>query len=383
MLERETAKTSGLRSDPPRAERRTSAGAGVSYLTFLQRAAGNEACVAWVVQRQSTAAPTRTTGAQQISTVIAERPGSAVEIASMLDEAQSRAPRDASTAVDVVIPPLAPITVASHELQDLLAEARAAAQSRAASSIRETAGLTRSDVLGARQRLAQIRVLAEDPDSFLAQEDRLHLLTLLASANRELARYEDLAGEGSTRTSALSAMGVFAGGLVADDATGVGVGDDVLLPFVGLAAIVTIIVSRPPPSHSELERAWSNVSRSLENLAAAGSGIVLAVQGERLAGNTRQLSVHLARLLALASVGGAPSGEPPKRNNDDDKHWWTEIKSFVRSIGQATKGASRKQVIRELLRQGYQEEQILEIERRLIEAAEKMGEQAPPFLPPP
>jgi hypothetical protein len=30
----------------------------------------------------------------------------------------------------------------------------------------------------------------------------------------------------------------------------------------------------------------------------------------------------------------------------------------------------------------FTEEQILEIERRLIEAAKKMGEDPPPFLPP-
>jgi hypothetical protein len=76
-----------------------------------------------------------------------------------------------------------------------------------------------------------------------------------------------------------------------------------------------------------------------------------------------------------------PSGEPPKNNNDNDNHWWTEIKAFLQAIQQAIKGASRRQVIRELLKQGFTEEQIAEIEAKLIEAARMMGEQPPTFLP--
>lgn len=108
-----------------------------------------------------------------------------------------------------------------------------------------------------------------------------------------------------------------------------------------------------------------------------------AVQGDRLAGNTKQLGIHLARLLGAASVGGQPSGEPPKKDDRNDKHWWGEIKAVLKNIRQAIGGASRKQVIRALLNEGFTEEQIAELEAKLAEAARMMGEEPPPFIPPP
>ena len=84
----------------------------------------------------------------------------------------------------------------------------------------------------------------------------------------------------------------------------------------------------------------------------------------------------------LAAVGGHPPGEPPKKNDDNDKHWWSEIKASLRNFLQATKGASRKQIMRELLR-NYSEAQIAEIEAALARAEEMMGESLGKLLPPP
>jgi hypothetical protein len=98
------------------------------------------------------------------------------------------------------------------------------------------------------------------------------------------------------------------------------------------------------------------------------------------ASNTTKAAEHLARLLGLASVGGVPPGEPPG-NGDGDKHWWHEIKAFLKNIQDSHKGASYKQVMRELLKE-FTEEQIDDIALRLVEAAKKMGERPPPFLPP-
>ena len=92
--------------------------------------------------------------------------------------------------------------------------------------------------------------------------------------------------------------------------------------------------------------------------------------------------MHLARLLVLASVGGHPPEEPPKKNNNDDKHWWSEIKASLKNFSQAMKGASRKQVLRELLKD-YSEAQIAEIEAALARAEEMMGETIGRILPPP
>jgi hypothetical protein len=104
------------------------------------------------------------------------------------------------------------------------------------------------------------------------------------------------------------------------------------------------------------------------------------INGDNAIGNTVQVAIHLARLLRLSEVGGMPSGEPPDPGDNNDNHWWKEIKGFLKNVATATKGASRKQVLRELRRR-FSDGQILEIEARLAEAAAKMGENPPPFIP--
>jgi hypothetical protein len=108
----------------------------------------------------------------------------------------------------------------------------------------------------------------------------------------------------------------------------------------------------------------------------------MAIQGARAAGQIRNVAVHLARLLVLASVGGRPPGEPPKKDDRDDKPWWTEIKASLKDYLQATKGASKKQIMRELLKQGFTEAQIAEVEAALVRAEQMMGEQIGRSIPP-
>lgn len=95
----------------------------------------------------------------------------------------------------------------------------------------------------------------------------------------------------------------------------------------------------------------------------------------------KNIAVHLARLLKLPEVGGQPPGEPP--SNRSDNHWWHEIKTWCARVNHALRRSSREQVIRDLTRGSNRltEEQIRDIEQRLIEAAKKMGEEPPKFLP--
>jgi hypothetical protein len=111
------------------------------------------------------------------------------------------------------------------------------------------------------------------------------------------------------------------------------------------------------------------------------ANLAMAVQGARAAGQLGNIARHLSRLLALGSVGGRPSGEPPKKNDRDDKHWWSEIKASLKDYLQATKGASRKQIMRELQR-AFSDAELAEIESALARAEELMGEQIGPILPP-
>jgi hypothetical protein len=107
----------------------------------------------------------------------------------------------------------------------------------------------------------------------------------------------------------------------------------------------------------------------------------LAVQRPQLEGHVKNIAKHLARILGRSSVGGIPPGEDPKWNKETDNHWWKEVRASLKAIQQAIKGASRKQVLRELLKKEFTEAQILEIEAALAEAARELGNELPPFLP--
>jgi hypothetical protein len=107
----------------------------------------------------------------------------------------------------------------------------------------------------------------------------------------------------------------------------------------------------------------------------------MAVQGARARGQVRNVATHLARLLARPSVGGQPSGEPPKKDDRDNKHWWSEIKASVKDYLQATKGASPRQIMRELERE-FSKAEIAEIEAALVGAEELMGEHIGGIVPP-
>lgn len=230
-------------------------------------------------------------------------------------------------------------------------------------------------------QIAQARKILEDPAAPLDDEARAELRAALEVAVVKAARWTALSEQGEARDASLGLLSVAATGIVADDATGIGVADDVLLPFLGLAALATLVLTSSPASQEELNHAANELAAALEALSQAGvTALAVAVNGAKLCSNTRRLAEHLARLLGLGSVGGVPSGEPPG-NGDGDKHWWHEIKAFLKNIQDGLKGASYKQVMRELLKD-FTEEQIDDIALRLVEAAKKMGERPPPFLPP-
>lgn len=178
-----------------------------------------------------------------------------------------------------------------------------------------------------------------------------------------------------------------AGALAADDVTAVGVADDVAIPFVVVGAIILTGIAAlsggPKPTmldYAPAKNAVQSALRQMTDLLAISTA--MAINGEGARGQISNVAVHLARLLALASVGGHPPNEPPKKNDDNDKHWWSEIKGSFRKYLQATKGASRKQIMRELLK-GYTEAEIAEIEQALARAEEMMGENIGKVVPPP
>ncbi|MEQ1571484.1 MAG: hypothetical protein ABMA64_38005 [Myxococcota bacterium] len=268
----------------------------------------------------------------------------------------------------------APARVQQPESQAVQADASAVAQG-------PTPQAGQPPDLGAVERkLAAAQAVLDDPNAPLQEDERAALRAAIAQAQAQLGQYRAVSSQGGSRTNAMAGIGLAATAVVADDATGIGVADDPLLILLGLAALVTLVATRPPASSIEVDQAWNALSQSLRTVAQLGTGlVVLKINGEKIRGNTEQLAVHLARLLGRGSVGGSPSGEPPG-NGENDPHWWKEIKAFLKNIRDGIGDGSRKQVMRELLKR-FTPEQVAEIEQALIEAAKKMGETPPTFLP--
>jgi hypothetical protein len=227
----------------------------------------------------------------------------------------------------------------------------------------------------------------------LSEADMRHIGILLREAEAALRSIEGPPKKLGPQVKLAGAAGAavatwqLAGALAADDVTAVGIADDVAIPFVVVGAIVLTGIAAlsggPKPTmldYAPARQAVEAALRQMTDLLAISTA--MAVQGERARGQMKNLAVHLARLLVLASVGGHPPEEPPKKNNDDDKHWWSEIKASVKNFLQATKGASRKQILRELLKY-YNEAQLAEIEAALARAEDMMGENIGKLLPPP
>lgn len=227
----------------------------------------------------------------------------------------------------------------------------------------------------------------------LSEADQRRIGTLLRDAEAALRSIEGPPRKHGPQVKQAGVAGAavaaweLAGALAADDVTAVGVADDVAIPFVVVGAIVLTGIAAfsggPKPTlldYGPAKTAVQAALRQMTDLLAISSA--MAIQGERARGQIRNVAKHLERLLVLASVGGHPPDEPPKKGDKDDKHWWTEIKASVKEFLQATKGASRKQILRELL-QKYSEAQIAEIETALARAEAMMGETIGRILPPP
>jgi len=231
----------------------------------------------------------------------------------------------------------------------------------------------------------------------LSEADRRRVGQLIADAEAALRSIEGGQRRPGPQVQQAGGMGVaaaagaawkLAGALAIDDVTGIGVADDVAIPFVivGAAALsaIALVTGGPKPVTLDYGPARAKIEAALRQMAdLLAVSTAMAVQGERAQGQLKNVAVHLARLLVLASVGGHPPGEPPKKDDRNDKHWWAEIKASLKAYFQATKGASNKQIMRELLKRGFTEAQIADLEAALARAEQMMGEQLGRIIPPP
>lgn len=114
-------------------------------------------------------------------------------------------------------------------------------------------------VAAVRSKLASARKALTDKGKSLDEQERRSLDEALTQAENALRHYEELARRGSARKEAMAPLLIAGGGLLADDATGVGVADDVLLPFIALGAVVAYVSTQASASDVEFNNAWTAV----------------------------------------------------------------------------------------------------------------------------
>lgn len=110
------------------------------------------------------------------------------------------------------------------------------------------------------------RSLESPMGATLDAEQRQRLFSALIDAEAAVTRYTQLSQQGDARQIAMAPLAVAGAGVVADDATGVGVGDDVLLPFIGIAMLAAYCKTASPASNKELAIAWQEVIGRLDAL---------------------------------------------------------------------------------------------------------------------
>src|SRR5690242_7478387 len=95
-----------------------------------------------------------------------------------------------------------------------------------------------------RSRLARARAALSNPA--VTDDERRALQSKLDAADKALDAYVKVLTQGDKRTAAVAPFVMSGGAILADDATGVGVADDPLLPVVVLGALIAHAATTPP-----------------------------------------------------------------------------------------------------------------------------------------
>lgn len=123
-----------------------------------------------------------------------------------------------------------------------------------------------ADVKTLQARLAAARRTLEASGADLDEADRKQLLAKFDAAEKSLAQFVDTSNKHAKRKG-LAPLYAVGGALALDDATGVGVADDMVLAIVGLAILLAHFAGEPKASTPELERAWGDVSVRVQELS--------------------------------------------------------------------------------------------------------------------
>lgn len=112
---------------------------------------------------------------------------------------------------------------------------------------------------------------------------------MLGEHERALARFDRVMAQGQTRRALQAPLLVTSASLLFDDATGVGVANDIALPFLALGFVAAAIATTPPASRKTKRQAYADVvdsAQSVSNVMEATTRFmtsqqVTSVPGER------------------------------------------------------------------------------------------------------
>jgi hypothetical protein len=310
--------------------------------------------------------PGRAVLAHELAHVVQQRgavPGEQLQVAPASDPAE----REAATAAEQVGFGEALTTLSAAATQQRLVVQRLVARAGTVAPV---------DLTEYREMLARYRALLGSGQ--VTPEDAADVQKAIDGAEAKIRESERLAGRGQSMASLAGSSLVLTGGLAADDVTGIGVADDVAIPFTLLAAaafgIAALALTASLAQRQEANRAAAEAVK--EAISKIGQIVLAAQVGQKIRGLTSQIIIHLARILGT-TVGGQPPDHQQDPNRDRN-HWWKEIKNFLQQI--ADQGLSPKQLLRELGKE-WSPETLAEIREALRRAAELMGEDPPDFPP--
>ena len=164
-------------------------------------------------------------------------------------------------------------------------------------------------------------------------------------ARAALKRYATVARRGNNRRSVEGTLYVTGVALTLDDASGAGILDNVLLPFVALGFVATRLTMDAPAGSQEITQAWNEVVDAFADTGQVAGSEVLQAVGRipPMDKCTEHYALCLMTPLGRRNSGGLwkhsickdcfnmcrPVKQwPPTTGDGKSCHWWTYVKGL-------------------------------------------------------
>ena len=110
------------------------------------------------------------------------------------------------------------------------------------------------------------------------EPDKARLRAAIEESRSALSRYHWMRAQGGTRAAVMGPLKLSAAAIVADDVTGVGVGNDIALVPLALAALAVYVVTDVGASADVLCESWNQLLNRLGALSSATASAAIAVK---------------------------------------------------------------------------------------------------------